>query len=517
MAENSCELEGDDIDWDENSIEDDLNDDDDMQGSFYHGNFTLTDGADDEEMEYVYDEDYSNSQDEYGSLLQTGESSKSSSGGFSSPSSGSNNITASSSAITYSPFSSKCTSSDSEEFTEDEMKQMKERIKFELNVRRRRSPTHWASSELQEYISRLNFFKDSELNQLMSKMLLSLSFYNQVVSASIVVFFGVEAFHQYYLPNSIDSRQAHANKPPLPKYKLFHQFWRNINGSNPSKTFKTIIIITNFHLRRMPIGGYDGNLQKAYKSTSDGTPAPSCLKKPLPRVEMSGKKLKITTSPSTGASTGGGKMSKSSQQSNPKLQYQTRQPVFFDDGGNAFFVAQTGQKYFVNNPNQEVSYDKFFRPSRLLCMKARAMCILKENDCRGGPPVQRMKYAPESMEKMANLTYFPDEDLNKLMSQIMFLDHSIYKMVQIVSNVFWCDDERNTSIVPYRLPYLRLTHPPIIGHEFYYEFWDLILGFSRNDERKKIFEYAICNMNKFRLKEAAASDDSTTTTQPIST
>lgn len=501
-------FQNDQNEWDENSLEEEIYDYEEYE-----------DGMD--EMEYEDDDEeedpFLDSQEPYESPSNTGESSKSSTG-FGSPSHESPAITPSSSAIV---FNTKATNAaaisgvNSEEFTDEEMNQMKERIMFELNVKRRRSPVHWASPELQDLIKRLNFFKDRELNQLMSKMLLTLSFYNQVVSASIVVFFGVEAFQHFYLPNSIGHRQSHANKPPLPKYKLFHLFWQNINGPESSKTFKTIIIITNFHLRRMPVGAYDGNLQKAYKSTVEGN---SVAKgKAISRQALNLQSLKrlkhnLTSPPKlsslskkqctasgTKNSSGGNSAASSTSSSNSpaKSPYQTRQPVCLDEGGNAYFVALTGQKYFVNNPNQRTTFEEFFKASRLLCMKARAYSILKE--C--SPIVQPMKYAPEAMEKTANLSYFPDEELNKLMSKVMFIDHSIYKMVQITCNVFWCDEERNTSIVPYRLPYLRLTHPAIVGHEFYYEFWDHIISFSTNEERKKLFEYAICNMNKFRTKE----------------
>lgn len=442
----------------------------------------------DDEMDFVdeeEEEDYSASQDAYEPNLN-GESSKSSTG-FGSPSFDSSHMPSSAGV----PYKNKTFTSNNaeieEQFSQEEMDKMKERVLFELNVKRRRSPEHWASPELQELIKNLKFFPDQELNRLMSKLLLTLSFYNQAVSASIVAFFGPDNFKEYYLPNSIESRQSHANKPPLPKFRLFHLFWRNINGTQTIKTFKTIIIITNFHLRRMPPGYYDGNLQKPYKNASETNPStkskimtgrPSNLNRSLPEKD-----------------------SKDVKNSSLKTQYQTRQPVSLDDGGNAYFVAMTGQKYFVNNPDIQITFEEFFKPSRLLCMKARAYAILKKCEAKNAPIPQPMKYAPEAMNKMTNLSYFPDEKLNQLMSQVMFIDHSIYKMVQITSNVFWSDEERAGSIVPYRLPYSRLTHPPIIGHEFYYEFWDNMISFRSEEDRKKIFEYAICNMNKFRLKE----------------
>lgn len=423
-------------------------------------------------------------------------------------------------------------------FTQEEMDQIKERLRTELSFERIDNCPHWASRNTQNRIRQLNFFPDSDLNSRLSELLLKIHSYRTVIFSTMVVFYGHESFKKFYLPRHIETvKNSTALKPPLPKYKLFHEFWHSVHGpgATPLK-FKRLLTTGNYHLKRVPDGKWKGSVVSASYAVKAAAKSKQrvlinkikqrCKLTRAPNVQYSVQRHQVSTSnnsipkltplsPSKQwpvPSTSGrdpfflpqlvpltdSPSSQTNSNSNSNSFIAETGDYLHDENGNTYIRSKNGNRLYVYIESSiNISFDQFFQPTRLLLMKVRAWTILHRSafhllnqDLMTLP--KRMKYAPEATNKILNLNYFPDAKLNELMIRILFADHSITRQVKWTAAVFWSEQElAGSAMIPGVMPFIRIHHEPIIGYFYFHQFWDFIFGSSKSEERRRTLRSAI--------------------------
>ena len=121
---------------------------------------------------------------------------------------------------------------DDDQFTAEEIETMKRRLSL-VSTWPSIGYTNWLAKP--NALSTLNFFHDDQLNVQM-RLLLSKASFRSAVILSIFIFFGNESFDTYYLPNDREYQFSGGNlikdRPPQPKFKLFHRFWQTLGLKN---------------------------------------------------------------------------------------------------------------------------------------------------------------------------------------------------------------------------------------------------------------------------------------------
>lgn len=434
-------------------------------------------------------------------------------------------------------------------FTSEELAQIKARLDLELSFDHNDfNSVPWATSSTKQRIKQLNFFPDAELNSKMSQLLLKIHPYRTVVFSTMVVFYGLESYKSYYLPSQLDVlKNTTALKPPLPKYKLFHLFWQKIHGPGAAPLrFKRLVMTANYHLKRVPDGGWKGTIAAAHASVKHSL---HLVKSPVKCTQKNFIR-KIKQTKSTAASnveylhhhrhnSGGDSVPKLiplsqwcnvSAQKNivasnrseycaPQLVSLTESPslnsfspetgdYLRDVNGNAYIHSRNGNRLYIHVESLvNLSYDEFFKASRLIYMKARAYTLIRKVSPSNLTQdihslVSPMKYAPESTNKILHLSYFPDAKLNELITRLLFSEHSICKMVKWTASIFWCEEElKGTALIPSVVPFSRIHHEPLTGYLFFHQFWDIILGTRTSEERRKTLRSAITEIYREKCKK----------------
>lgn len=422
------------------------------------------------------------------------------------------------------------------DFSSQELSEIKQRLELELTFRHDENEiTHWASPSMLNRIRKLDFFPLPEMNHLMTKLLLKIKSHRSIIFSTMVVFYGTPAFKIYYLPCQIElTKHTTALKPPFPKYKTYHYFWRCVHGSEPAPArFKRLIMSGNYLLRRVPNSiGWKGKLTSKLTSLKPTAKHSSHSKKSAlihklkhrPLVRTQTNTSSFNNAPSSSSSSvpklipldcnyPQADSSFSSHSSNsfngsytvPQLVSLNRyadEPAndeyLRDEKGNTFVYGKNGKRlYTYTESSMNISYDEFFKASRLICMKARAYSILS----RFAPHAMKrdllemaapMKFAPEAKKRMLSLAYFPDHTLNDLIKRLLFSENSICKQVKWSASIFWSEDEINSGAwIPSIMPYTRIHHEPLVGYVFFHQFWDYVLGVANSEDRRRTLRSAI--------------------------
>lgn len=162
----------------------------------------------------------------------------------------------------------------------------------------------------------------------------------------------------------------------------------------------------------------------------------------------------------------------------------------------------------ISSPSLSSTSEEFFTSSRLIFMKARAYYILRSAEinpytCPASPGV--FQIAPDMSEAAANVSYFPDEVLNHLMSKVLFIYPTITNIVSATAFVFWSRDELNTYKLPlkFQARHQNSKKPIIPGQEDYFKFWDTVFNFSPSTDRAIKLENAIKNFRYALIQPSA--------------
>ena len=420
-----------------------------------------------------------------------------------------------------------------------ELADLKERLTLELSFRHDENETnHWASNSpgIMNRIRKLDFFPSPELNLQMTKLLLKIKSHRSIVFSTMVVFYGTQSFKTYYLPCQIElTKNNTALKPPFPKYKTYHYFWQRIHGNEaPPTRFKRLIMSGNYLLRRIPNSiGWKGKLTNKLTSSKPSSKHSSSHSKksslvhkfkhrPLIRSQgtssssfsssLSSSVPKLIPLDSSNQTADNNFSSHSSNGINGSYSVPPLAPLnrsasdlasvndefLRDEKGNAFVFGKNGKRLYTYIDSLiTISYDEFFKASRLICMKARIYSILQ----RVAPHALKrdliematpMKYAPEAKKRILNLSYFPDHTLNDLTKRLLFSEHSICKQVKWSASIFWSEEELNTSAwIPSIMPFSRIHHEPLYGYVYFHQLWNYVLGVSNSEDRRRTLRSAI--------------------------
>ena len=162
----------------------------------------------------------------------------------------------------------------------------------------------------------------------------------------------------------------------------------------------------------------------------------------------------------------------------------------------------------ISSPSLSSTSEEFLSPSRLIFMKARAYYILKSadinpSDCTSPPGV--FQIAPDMSEAAANVSYFPDQVLNHLMSKVLFIYPTITNVVSATASVFWSRDELHSYKLPlkFQARHQHSKKPIIPGQEDYFKFWDTVFNFSLSNDRAIKLENAIKNFRYALIQPSA--------------
>ena len=154
------------------------------------------------------------------------------------------------------------------------------------------------------------------------------------------------------------------------------------------------------------------------------------------------------------------------------------------------------------------SHDTFLTPCRLLFMKTRAYYIIKRagfNPNEAFTATGLFPIAPEMTDAAANVSFFPDDTLNRLMSKLLFIYPTITNIVSATAFAFWCKEELHSYKLPlkFQARHQNTKKPIIPGQESFFRFWDTIFSFSTSYDRVIKLENAIKNF-RYALVQPAS-------------
>lgn len=146
----------------------------------------------------------------------------------------------------------------------------------------------------------------------------------------------------------------------------------------------------------------------------------------------------------------------------------------------------------------------FLNNCRIVFMKARAYHCINN---AGFHPIHdeincdHYEIAPEMIKSAANVSYFTDETMNRLMSKVLFLYPSITNLVSATAHVFWSQEELKSYKFPLKLNSRNKGDLPLLpGHEYFFGFWDSVYNFSSKKDRATTLENAVKNVRNLLLR-----------------
>lgn len=140
---------------------------------------------------------------------------------------------------------------------------------------------------------------------------------------------------------------------------------------------------------------------------------------------------------------------------------------------------------------------KRFTACQLIFMKIRAYDIIRRAGQDPNSPLdtsEKFQIAPEKTTAAANVSFFPDETLNRLMSKVLFLYPTITNIVSATAFVFWSETELRQHTVPMKRNSKHQNNKKKIipNYKTFFDFWDTIFNISSEDRATKL-ENAIKN------------------------